>query len=607
MPILTAVDWLILLLSIAFAVGIGSALRPSMKSSSEFLFAGRALPAWICTLAFLAASIGAPEVIGMGAWGAKYGLQAAQFYGVGAIPAMLFAGLFLMPLYYGSKARSLPEFLGLRFDQKTRILHACAVALMAVFSSGISLYVIAKAIQTLHLFDVIFRTLGWDQQRIFSVVILLSAVIVLVYLLCGGLAAAMYNQAIQFVLLIAAFLPMVLLGLRNIGGWSGLKASLPDAQMHLWKGMAHAGSNPMGLEMVGLTLGLGVVLGSSVCCTDIRVMQTAMAAKDVESARRVPLLAAIPRLLLPFLVVLPGLLAISLPTPHTTSVTRMDGDTIVRTTNVVRPEAEAGKGLVPAQLDPTTGKIMRRANGQPLLNYEMATPGLLVHYLPTGLLGLGLAALLACLMGGVAANATAFNAVVTHDLYPLLLQKEPGDPHLLAVARWATLGGLLLSVAAAFAASGVSSVMDALVMGFSLLSAPLVATFLLGVFWKRATGHGAFLGLLAGFGAALLHHGLTLPLAAQAGIQGGWIAMLHQYPSQIAQSLWTAMLAFCANLIVTALASLATQARPEAELTGLVYSLTPQQPRTKAVWWKQPCTLATAILLLAVALNILFA
>jgi solute:Na+ symporter, SSS family len=606
-PILTAVDWLILLLSVVFAVGIGSALRPAMKSSNEYLFAGRALPAWICTLAFLTASIGAPEMIGMGAWGARYGLQAAQFYGIGAIPAMLFAGLVLMPLYYGSKARSLPEFLGLRFDQKTRILHACAVALMAVFSSGISLYVIAKTIQALQLFDGIFRTLGWDQHRVFGVVILLSAAIVLAYLLCGGLAAAMYNQAIQFVLLIAAFLPMVLLGLRNIGGWSGLKAALPDAQMHLWKGLAHSGSNPMGLEMVGLTLGLGVVLGSSICCTDSRVMQTAMAAKDLDSARRVPLLAAMPRLLLPLLVILPGLLAIALPTPRTTVSMRIDGDTIVRTTNVVRPEAEAGRGLVPAQLDSATGKIMRDANGQPLLNYEMATPYLLVHYLPTGLLGLGLAALLACLMGGVAANATAFNAVVTHDLYPSLRQNQLGDPHLLSVARWVTLGGLLLSVAAAFAASGFGSVMDALVMGFSLLSAPLVATFLLGIFWKRATGHGAFLGLVAGFGVALLHYGLTLPLAAHAGLQGGWIAVLHSYPSQIAQSLWTAIFAFCANLIVTALVSLATQVRPEAELVGLVYSLTPRPPVTKAVWWKQPCTLATAILLFAVALNILFA
>jgi SSS family solute:Na+ symporter len=610
-PILTAVDWLILLLYLAFALGIGYSLRASMKTGRDFLLAGQALPAWICALAFIAASLGAPEVIGMGAWGARYGLEAAQFCGIGAIPAMLFAGLFMMPLYYGSGARSLPEFLGLRFDGKTRALNACAFALMTVFSSGISLYAMGRVIQALHIFDRLFLTFGWDLRGVFSFSILLSAAVVLVYILCGGLAGAIYNQAMQFLLLVAGLLPMVLLGLRNMGGWSGLKAALPEAHLHLWKGVAHAGSNPMGIEIAGLGLGLGVVLGVSTWCTDFRVIQTAMAAKDLGSARRVPLLAAIAKIFLPILVILPGLLAISLPTPRTTTVTRMEGEAILHITTVARPEAEAGLGVVPAKVDRRTGKLVLDSSGQPMLDYDMATPNLLLHYLPTGLLGLGLAALVACLMSGLAANGTAFNTVFTYDLYQPYLRKGASDLHCLAAGRWAAAGGVLLSIGVAYAVAGFTSgfggILDALVLAFSIVNAPLAATFLLGMFWKRATGHGAFSGLIAGIGAALAHHGLTLPAATQIGFHGGWMTVLHRYPSQMEQSFWTAIFAFSANLAVTVLVSYCTRARPEPELAGLVYSLTPRPERGDRVWWKKPEALAAAILLLAAALNLFFA
>ena len=611
MPILTAVDWLILLLYLAFALGIGYSLRASMKTGRDFLLAGRALPAWICALAFIAAGLGAPEVIGMGAWGARYGLEAAQFCGIGAIPAMLFAGIFMMPLYYGSGARSLPEFLGLRFDGKTRALNACALALMTIFSSGISLYAMGRVIQALRIFDRLFLAFGWDLRGVFSFSILLSAAVVLAYILCGGLTGAIYNQAMQFLLLVAGFLPMVLLGLRNMGGWSGLKAALPEAHRHLWKGVAQAGSNPMGIEIAGLGLGLGVVLGCSFWCTDFRVIQTAMAAKDLGSARRVPLLAAIPGLFLPFLVILPGLLAISLPTPRTTTVTRMEGEAIIRITTVARPEAEAGLGVVPAKVDQGTGKLVLDSSGQPMLDYDMATPNLLLHYLPTGLLGLGLAALVACLMSGLAASATAFNTVFTYDLYQPYLRKGASDLHCLAVGRWAAAGGVLLSIGVAYAVagfnSGFSGILDALLLAFSIVNAPLAATFLLGMFWKRATGHGAFSGLIAGIGAALAHHGLTLPADTQIGFHGGWMTVLHRYPSQMEQSFWTAIFAFSANLAVTVLVSYCTRARSEPELAGLVYSLTPRPERGDRVWWKRPEALAAAILLGAAALNIFFA
>jgi SSS family solute:Na+ symporter len=595
-----------MLLYIVIVVGVGLALKSSIKSSKDFLQAGRALPAWICGLAFIGVSLGAPEVIGMGASGAKYGLEAAHFYGIAAIPAMIFAGIFMMPIYYGSNARSVPEFLALRFDEKTRALNACSFAVTTVVSSGISLYVLAQMVQTLHLFDAPFYALGWAPKGIFAFSVVLSAAIVVAYVLLGGLASAIYNQVLQFFLLIAAFLPLVLLGLKNIGGWSGLRAAVPLDHMHAWQGTLHAGSNPMGLDVIGIGMGLGFVLGAGYWCTDFRVIQTAMAAKNMESARRVPLIAAVPAMLLPLLVILPGLLAISLPAPHTSTVIRNEGGAIYHETTVVSPAAEAGRGLVPAKVNPVTGQPMLDASGHPLLDYDMATPNLLMHYLPTGLLGVGLTALLACFMSGIAANVTAFNTVFTYDLYQSYIHKGASDEHYLNVGRWATVGGVLLAIGTAFAAISFNNIMDTLQLVFAVMTAPLFATFLLGMFWKRATGHGAFAGLVAGTAGALLHHGLTLPIDAHAGMHGGWIALLHHYPSDMAQNVWTAIFAFIANLMVTVLVSLCTTGRPEPELVGLVHSLTPRPARTQTAWWKRPEALAMGVLLGAIALNIFF-
>ncbi|MGA2084251.1 MAG: Na+/galactose cotransporter [Terracidiphilus sp.] len=606
MPNLAAVDWLIMLLYFVFVLGIGYALKRHMKTSMDFLQAGRALPAWICGLAFMGAGLGGQEVIGMGASGARYGLETAHFFGIGAIPAMVFVGLFMMPLYYGSKARSVPEFLRLRFDEKTRALNACTFAAMTVVSSGISMYMMARLMQALHLFDGFFREQGWAPEGIFTFSILLSAAIVLAYILLGGLASAIYNHVLQFFLVVAGLLPMVLLGLRNIGGWSGLKASVPMQYMHAWKGLTHVGANPMGIEGIGLGLGLGFVLGAGYWCTDFRVIQTAMASKNIDSARRVPLIAAVPMMLFPFLVILPGLLAIGLPTPRTTTVIRVENGAIIRETTVVSPQVEQGRGLVPARTDPATGKPMLDATGQPLLDYDMATPNMLLHFLPTGLLGLGLTALLATLMSGMAANATAFNTVFTYDLYQSYIHKGASDWHYLAVGRWATVGGILLSIGTAYAATHFNNIMDTLLLVFSFVNAPLFATFLLGMFWKRATGHGAFSGMIAGAAAAMLHHGLTLPIEALPGIHGGWLAVLRHYPSDMAQNFWTAIFAFSANFLVMVLVSYCTRARPEAELVGLVHSLTPKPERARVAWWKRPEALAVAVLLGAIALNILF-
>jgi len=603
---LTSVDWLIMLLYFFFVLGIGFALKRYMKTSKDFFQAGRALPAWICGLAFISANLGAQEVIGMGASGAKYGLETAHFYGIGAIPAMIFVGIFMMPFYYGSKARSVPEFLRLRFDEKTRALNACSFAVMTVFSSGISMYAMARLIQALHIFDSLFIRLGWPTGWIFTFAIVMSAMIVLLYIFLGGLTSAIYNEVLQFFLIIAGFLPLTLLGLKNIGGWSGLKAALPVQYMHEWKGVMHASTNPMGIDAIGIGMGLGFVLGAGYWCTDFLVIQTAMASKNMESARRVPLIAAVPKMVFPFLVIVPGLIAIGLPTPHTTTYVHQDANGIYHDIHVVPPEVEQGHGLIPAKMNPVTGKAMLDTSGKPLLDYDMATPNMLLHYFPTGILGLGLTALLASFMSGMAGNVTAFNTVFTYDLYQSYIRKGASDKHYMAVGRWATVGGILLSICTAYAAINFNNIMDTLQLVFSFVNAPLFATFLLGMFWKRATGHGAFAGLIAGTSAAMIHHGLTLPLEAHTGIHGGWIAVIHRYPSDMAQNFYGAIWAFMVNFVVAVVVSLLTKPKPDEELVGLVRSMTKMPSHAHLPWWKRPEALAVAVLVGAIGLNIFF-
>ncbi len=602
---LTTIDWVIMLLYFVFVLGIGFALKRFMRTSKDFFQAGRSLPAWICGLAFISANLGAQEVIGMGASGAKYGIATSHFYWIGAIPAMIFVGVFMMPFYYGSKARSVPEFLRLRFDEKTRAYNACSFAVMTVFSSGISMYAMARLIQTLHVFDSAFvyfhLPLGW----IFHFSILLSALIVLGYIFLGGLTSAIYNEVLQFFLIVAGFAPLVWVGLRNVGGWNGLKASLPVAYTHSWRGMTNPHHNPLGVEWFGLSFGLAFVLSFGYWCTDFLVIQTAMASDSEESARRVPLIAAIPKMFFPFLVILPGLIAIATPalTAHAMARTAMHGSAAAGAAN---DPAKYGKGLIPAKVDPVSGKIMTDERGQPLLDYDLAIPNMLLYYFPTGILGLGLTALLASFMSGMAGNVTAFNTVWTYDLYQSYIHKNASDAHYLRMGRWATVGGILLSMATAYAAMGFNNIMDTLQLVFSFVNAPLFATFLLGMFWKRTTGHGAFTGLVSGTLAAIVHHGLTLPTDAHPGMHGGWIAVVHLYPSEMAQNFWTAIWAFSVNFIVTVVISLMTTPREESELVGLVYSLTPKPVEHHMAWYARPKVIAVGLIAMLVALNLIF-
>lgn len=578
---LTAVDYLVMALYFGVVLGIGFALRRRTNTASEFLQSGRSLPPWVTGLAFLSANLGAQEVIGMGASGAKYGIATSHFYWIGAIPAMVFVALFMMPFYYGSRARSVPEYLKLRFDEKTRTLNAVSFAAMTIFSSGISMYAMGK------LFNLL---LGWS----FDVSVLVSAVIVLAYVFAGGLTSAIYNEVLQFFMIVFGFAPLVFLGLREVGGWAGLTARLteaaatrglaPGAYTHAWQGMSSAATNPVGVEWFGLVMGLGFVLSFGYWCTDFLVVQRAMAADSMTAARRTPLIAAVPKMLFPFLVILPGMIALAL--------TAAGGD--------------AGAGIIPAKLT-EAGAPMIDAAGRAVLDYDLATPMLLVKLFPEGMLGLGLTALLASFMSGMAGNVTAFNTVWTYDIYQSHIAKHASDDHYLWMGRAATVGGVLLSVAAAYVAGAFNNIMELLQLVFAFVNAPLFATFALGMFWKRSTGHGAFWGLVAGMGGAALHHGLTLAVGAVPGVKGGFFGLVHTYPSEMAQTFWTAIIAFTACTAVTIVISLVTRPRPDEELKGLVYALTPKPSEGHLAWHQRPAVFAGAVLGMTLVLNLLFA
>ena len=600
------IDYLIILIYFGFVIGIGVVLKNFARTSTDFFLSGRSIPAWITGLAFISANLGAQEVIGMGASGAKYGIATSHFYWIGAIPAMVFVGIFMMPFYYGSRARSVPEYLKLRFDEKTRGLNAISFAAMTVFSSGVSMYAMGKLLQLL---------LGWD----FTVSVLLSAGIVLVYTYLGGLTSAIYNEVLQFFLIVAGFVPLVFLGLRDVGGADGLYRRLadvsssrgfdPGALSHSWQYMGTPAQNPMGVEAFGLVMGLGFVLSFGYWCTDFLVVQRAMAADSMNSARRTPLIAAFPKMVFPFLVILPGMIAISVadrPTmlpAHLRCAAEQSGLASAGAPTA----ANSWEGIVPPKIDDQTCQPIVGTDGRVAVDYDLATPMMLMHYFPAGILGLGLCALMASFMSGMAGNTTAFNTVWTYDIYQSYINKRASDEHYLRMGRAATVFGILISVAAAYVAQQFNNIMDLLQLVFAFVNAPLFATFMLGMFWKRATGHGAFVGLVSGTLAAAVHHGLTLPAGAAVGFKGGFIGtVLHTYPSEMAQNFWTAIFAWTTCFVVTILVSMVTAPRPEAELRGLVYSLTPR-PRDEGVpLYRQPGPLAVVVLLATIVLNIIF-
>ena len=548
---LAPVDYVILSLYFAFVLGIGWIVKRKVNTSEDFLTSGRSVPVWITSLAFIAANLGAQEVIGMCASGAKYGIMTAHFYWIGAVPAMLFVGVFMMPFYYGSRARSVPEYLKLRFDEKTRALNAATFAVMTVFSSGISMYALGLLFQLV---------LGWS----FTASVLLSAAIVLIYTFLGGLTSAIYNEVLQFFLIVLGFAPLAILSVSKAGGWSGMSARLPPVMTHAWSYLKEPSQNPMGVEIFGLVAGLGFVLSFGYWCTDFLVVQRAMAAESMSAARRTPLIAAFPKMIMPFIVIVPGVAALAL--------------------------SKMALGYA----------LPSKPDGGP--DYDQAMTTLMAQFYPSGMLGLGLTALMASFMSGMAGNVTAFNTVWTYDLYQGYIRKNAPDAHYLWVGRITTVVGVALSVATAYLATHFNNIMDFLQLVFGFVNAPLFATFLLGMFWKRATGHGAFSGLLAGTLAAAATHGLTF-----AENKGGWLGtIVHTFPSTMAQNFWIAIFAWSTCMAVTLVVSLLSPAKPAAELHNLVYGLTDIPHDAHLPWYKRPLPLAAVVIVALVVLNLLF-
>ncbi len=550
---LAAVDYAILALYFCFVLGIGWKLRSSVTSAKEFLTASHHVPVWITSLAFLAANLGAQEVVGMMASGAKYGIMTAHFYWVGAAPAMIFAGVFMMPFYYGSKARSVPEYLKLRFDEKTRALNAVTFAVMTIFSSGISMYALGRMFQLV---------LGWS----FDTSVILSAVIVLAYTWLGGLTSAIYNEVLQFFLIVLGFSPLSILVIIRAGGWHGIQSRLPDSMTHAWKYMGTANQNPMGVETFGMVAGLGFVMSFGYWCTDFLVIQRALAANSMSGARRTPLVAAFPKMLMPFIVILPGIAALAL--------TKMG----------------SGYSL------PVKGNSY---------DYDQTLTSLMAQFYPSGMLGVGLTALMASFMSGMAGNVTAFNTVFTYDIYQSYIKPGASDKHYLKVGRITTVAGIALSIAAAYLAVQFNNLNDLLQLVFSFVNPPLFATFLLGMFWKRTTGHGAFSGLLMGTVAA----GLTQGLSTAEG-KGGWMVAMqggwHVFPSQMAQNFWIAIFSWVTCFVVTVLVSLMTRAPDPESLDGLVYGSRGLPKDHSTHWYERPVPLAIVVAVALVILNLMF-
>lgn len=549
---LQTADYLILIIYFVFVLGVGFIIKKRIKSSNDFLASSRSIPLWITSLAFISANLGAQEVIGMVASGAKYGIMTVHFYWVGAIFAMVFLGIFMMPFYYGSRARSVPEYLKLRFDEKTRGLNAISFAVMTVFSSGISLFALAKMLEVI---------LKWD----FDISIWVAAGIVAIYTFMGGLTSAVYNEVLQFFLIVLGFSPLVIVALQDAGGWAAIKQQLNPNMTHAWKYMGDTESNPMGLHFMSLIFGLGFVMSFGYWCTDFLVVQRAMIAKNMREARLTPIIAAIPKMLMPIIVVLPGIIAIVLMQPALGSGYRIPAD----------------------------------ENGN--LDYTMTLPSLIAHYYPSGLLGVGITALMASFMSGMAGNVTAFNAVFTYDIYQPYFVKNQSDKHYLVVGKFITVIGILISIATAYVAKGFNNINDFLQLVFGFVNGPLFATFLLGMFWKRTTGHGAFWGLLAGTFAAAATHGLTV-----AEGKGGWIAEWYEIKSGMGQAFIVAAMSWIFNFFTTIFVSLATKPKPESELKGLVYSLTDKPKDTGGKWYQRVVPLGLILILITIILNIIF-
>jgi SSS family solute:Na+ symporter len=552
-------DYVILAIYFALVVGIGVMARRSIATSEDFLLSGRSLPAWVTGLAFISANLGAIEILGMAANGAQYGMSTLHFYWIGAVPAMVFLGIVMMPFYYGSKVRSVPEFLLRRFNPATHLFNAVSFALAAVLTAGVNLYALALVINAL---------IGWP----IWVSIVVSAAFVLAYITLGGLSGAIYNEVLQFFVIVAGLVPLVIIGLHDVGGYSGLKAkvahtALGSHSFSTWNGtnVGHW-TNPLG-DWIGIVMGLGFVLSFGYWTTNFAEVQRALSAKDLSAAQRTPLIGSFPKIFIPALTIIPGLIAL-----------------------VLIPNLN-GKGAN----DPT---------------YNDAIPLLMNKFLPNGTLGVALAGLLAAFMAGMAANVSSFNTVFTYDIWQTYVVRDRPDRYYLRVGRIITVVGIVIGIFTAFIASGYSNIMNYIQLLFSYFNAPLFATFIIAMFWKRTSPWAGVSGLAAGtIGAAVMHFG---GYHVAYFYKGGVFDASHATINAQMLNFYGAITAFVADVVVTVAVTLVTKPKPVSELAGLVWGVhDPNAPDPdkvpKPAWWASPKLLGGASLGIVVVLSVIFA
>ncbi|WP_063130700.1 sodium:solute symporter family protein [Nocardia fusca] len=547
------VDYAIVVLYFVFVLGIGLLARQRVSSSMDFFLSGRSLPAWVTGLAFISANLGAVEIMGMSANGAEYGFPAFHYFWIGAVPAMLFLGVVMMPFYYGSKVRSVPEFMRRRFGTGAHLVNALSFAVAQVLIAGVNLYLLGTILNVL---------LGWPLW----VAVIAAAIIVLSYITLGGLSAAIYNEVLQFFVIVAALLPLTLIGLHRVGGWDGLQdkvAASPGGpeQLDSWPGNALSGFAGDFLSILGIVFGLGFVLSFGYWTTNFVEVQRALATHSIAAARRTPIIGAYPKILIPLIVIIPGMISA-----------------------VLVPQMAQYKAAVTANADVESD-----------VTYNQALLYLMKDVLPNGLLGVGLAGLLAAFMAGMAANVSAFNTVFSIDLWQQYVVKDKSDGYYLRVGRLATVGATVAAVFTAFIAGGFSNIMDYLQTLFSFFNAPLFATFILGMFWKRMTPTAGWTGLVAGTAVAVTIFVLNKMEVFSLSGQG--------------VSFVAAGAAFAVDILVSVAVTMVTAPKPAAELVGLVYSETPRELRTDPEaatlpWYQRPVLLAGIALVLVIVLNI---
>lgn len=539
---MSAVDYTLLFIYFIFVLGIGFVVRRSVKSSLDFFLSGRSIPAWIAGLAFISANLGAVEILGFAANGAQYGFASVHYYWIGAVPAMVFLGVVMMPFYYGSKIRSVPEYLRRRYNNQTHLVNAGSFALSTVLIAGVNLYALAIVLVAL---------LGWS----LPVSIVVAAMLVLFYVVAGGLTGAMYNEVLQFFVIIAGLIPLTMVAIAAAGGPAEVIDKLgnyPDYWLHPWSGTSVGGNNPIG-DWFGIILGQAFILSFGYWTTNFSEVQRALAAKNLSAARRAPIIGAYPKIFIPFIVILPGIVA--------------------------------------ALIIPELG-----TSDNPQLTYTNAIPLLMDTLLPSGVLGVAVTGLVAAFMAGMAANVSSFNTVFTYDIWQTYIKKDKPDGYYLRFGRIVTVIGVLIGIGTAFIAASYNNINEYLQTLFSFFQAPVFITFILGMFWKRMTPWAGFYGMVSG-------------IVAAAGVWGWAIANPEYFRSPFQQAMWMGIAAAGVDLVVSLVVTKFTEPKPMSELVGLVKGMEIRDEEADAHpvrWFKQPVVLGAGAITLAMAMYIPF-